>query len=151
MSKRSPGLIAIICYKFFTAILFTLTAIAIFMTLKHRQGLEQFADSLLVAGKQGVIAWGVNKILNLNPKTLQFSGVVIAIYAIVRMVEAVGLWFQKAWARWLVLGMVGISIAPEIYELTKGFSLLKLRAFIVNIAIFIYLLQESFSAKNTNK
>ncbi|MBW4594086.1 MAG: DUF2127 domain-containing protein [Brasilonema angustatum HA4187-MV1] len=142
MSQRTPGLIAIICYKFFTAILFLLSAISIFLTLKHRQELQQFADSLELASKQGIIAWGVNKILNLNPKTLQFGGVVTAVYAVVTIIEAVGLWLKKAWARWLVIGVVGISIPPEIYELIKGFSLLKLLAFIINIGIFIYLLRE---------
>lgn len=142
MSQRTPGLIAIICYKFFTAILFLLSALSIFLTLKHRQELQQFADSLELASKQGIIAWGVNKILNLNPRTLQFGGVVTAVYAVVTIIEAIGLWLKKAWARWLVIGVVGISIPPEIYELIKGFSLLKLLAFIVNIGIFIYLLRE---------
>jgi uncharacterized membrane protein (DUF2068 family) len=41
-----------------------------------------------------------------------------------------------------VLGVGGISIPLEIDELARGFSLLKLLAFSINIAIFIYLLKK---------
>lgn len=148
MSKRPPGLVAIVCYKAFTATLFAITSISILLTLKNYQGLAHFADSLALEGKQGVIAWTVNKVLNVNPKTLQFSQLAAAAYAIVTLVEAVGLWYEKVWARWLVLGVVGISIPPEIFELIKGFSFLKLIVFVLNIGIFIYLVREFPQAKD---
>ncbi len=139
MKKRPAGLVVIILYKIFTVVVFAITANAILLTLKHYEQLEGFSDSLALAGKQGIIAWIVEKILNANPRTLQFSGLVAAAYASITLIETVGLWYEKAWARWLVIGVVSISIPPEIFELIKGFSWLKISAFVVNIVILIYL------------
>jgi uncharacterized membrane protein (DUF2068 family) len=85
---------------------------------------------------------GFRKNLELNPRTLEFSGIAAFIYAGVTTIEAVGLWYQKIWASWLVVGLVAISILPEILELIKGFSILKLIVFLVNLGIFAYLLRE---------
>jgi uncharacterized membrane protein (DUF2068 family) len=38
----------------------------------------------------------------------------------------VGLWYEKTWAKILVIGLVGISIPPEIFELLQGFTTIKL-------------------------
>jgi uncharacterized membrane protein (DUF2068 family) len=140
MSKRPPGLLVVIVYKAFTAALFAVTSIAILLTLKNYEGLQQLSESLFLAGKQGVIAWIVQTLLNINPKTLHFGGIVAAVYAGVTCIETIGLWYQKNWARWLVIGVVAISIPPEIFELSEGFSPLKLIAFLLNLAILIYLL-----------
>lgn len=140
MRQRPKGLILIVCYKAFSASLFTISAISIFLTLKHYEGLQQFASSLVLEGKRGVVAFTLDKILGINPKTLEFSGFAALAYALVSIAEALGLWFQKAWAKWLVIFIVGISIPPEIYELFKGLSWIKLIVFVLNIIIFVYLI-----------
>ena len=139
-SKRPQGLILIICYKAFTASLFTFSAISIFLTLKHYEGLQGFSNNLVLEGKHGIVTFTLQKILGVNPKTLEFSGFATAAYAVVSSIEAAGLWFQKGWAKWLVIGIVGISIPPEIYELIKGISWIKFLVFVLNIIIFVYLL-----------
>lgn len=140
MSKHPPALVAVIVYKAVTAVLLSIISASLLFAVEYQPGLEQFSESLTLASKRGVIAWVLNKILNFDPKTLEFSGIATGAYAAVTTVEAIGLWYQKAWARWLVLGMVGMSVLPEIFELLQGLSLLKLVAFLVNIAIFGYLL-----------
>ena len=142
MSKRPQGLILIICYKAFTASLFTISAISIFLTLKNYEGLHEFSNNLVLEGKHGIVTFTLQKVLGVNPKTLEFSGFATAAYAFVSLIEAVGLWFQKGWAKWLVIGIVGISIPPEIYELSKGISWIKFIVFILNIVIFGYLLSD---------
>ncbi len=141
MKKRPFGLVAIVCYKSFVAALLMVTSVAIFLALKNYQNLEDFSDNYVLEGKQQIIDWVVEKILDANPKTLAFSSIASAIYAIVTAIEAVGLWYEKRWAHVLVLGLVGISIPPEIYELIRGISLVKLIVFFVNIGVFWYLLR----------
>ena len=142
MRKRSSGLVVIVLYKAITAALLFITSISLLLALKKQPQLIQLDDALTLAGKRGFIIWILEKILNFNPKTLQVSGIVAGVYAGVTTIEAVGLWYQKAWARWLVLGLVSISILPEIFELTKGFSILKLIIFLANLGILVYLLRE---------
>ena len=56
------------------------------------------------------------------------------------VIEAVGLWYRRRWAKILVLGIVGISIPLEVFELIREVTLLKLVIFLLNIAVFWYLL-----------
>ncbi len=62
------------------------------------------------------------------------------LYAILTVLEAVGLWYEKAGETMLVFLLVGISILPEIYELVQAVTVLKLAVFIANLAVLWYLL-----------
>lgn len=115
------------------------TSIALLLTLKNYQNLEVFSENYVLEGKSIIIDWLLNKVLNLNPRTLAFSGIGAGVYAIVTTIEAVGLWYEKRWAHVLVLVLVGISIPPEIYELIRGFSPLKILILVLNLAVFGYL------------
>ncbi|BAY32678.1 hypothetical protein NIES2107_45680 [Nostoc carneum NIES-2107] len=117
------------------------TSIALLLALKNHQYLEEFSDNYVLEGKASIINWLVEKILNYNRKTLVFSGIASGIYAIVTAIEAIGLWYEKRWAHILVLILVGISIPPEIYELIRGLSPIKLIVLIVNLGVFWYLLK----------
>ncbi|AFY75211.1 putative membrane protein (DUF2127) [Synechococcus sp. PCC 7502] len=142
LGKRPKALIAIVSYKSFTATLFATASLGIFLAAKNYEGLENLADSLALSGKRGIIAWVLEKILNFEPRNLKFSAIALAVYSGVTAIEAVGLWYEKAWARWLVVGVVGISIPPEIFELWHGVSILKLVVFILNLGILWYLIRE---------
>lgn len=142
MAKRSPGLIAIVVYKAITAVFLVAISCSLLLAIKKQPQLLQLQDALTLAGKRGFIAWVLEKILNFKPRTLELSGIAAGVYAAVTTLEALGLWYQKKWASWLVLGLVSISILPEILELIKGLSILKFIVFLVNVAIFIYLLRE---------
>lgn len=140
-NKRPPGLIAIIIYKAFVALLLGITSVVLLLALKNYDNLIDFSESYVLEGKLAIIEWVIEKIINAKRQTLQLSGIAAGIYAVVTAIEAVGLWYQKTWAKLLVLGLVGISIPPEIFELIKGTTILKLVVFIVNVAVFWYLLR----------
>lgn len=139
MQKRPLGLVAIVLYKSFAALLFMVTSIVLLLTLKNYQALEVFSETYVLEGKSIIIDWLLMKVLNLNPRTLAFSGIGTGVYAIVTSIEAVGLWYEKRWAHVLVLGLVGISIPPEIYELIQGISLIKILILVLNLVVFGYL------------
>jgi len=120
VKKRPPGLIAIVIYKGFVALLLTATSIVLLLALKKHDTLVAFCESYILEGKREVIEWLLEKIINIKPQTLKFSGIATAIYAVVTAIESIGLWYEKTWAKILVIGLVGVSIPPEIYELIKG-------------------------------
>jgi uncharacterized membrane protein (DUF2068 family) len=140
--KRPWGLVLIVAYKGFTVLLLASTALSLFLALGNYEYLSALAQDYTLTGKRRIVRWLVEKALNLKPRTLEFGGVVAMIYAAVTLVEAIGLWYAKPWARWLVLGLVGISIPPEIFELIQSRSLLKLVVFLLNLAVFWYVLRE---------
>ena len=138
--QRPPGLIAIVIYKSFVASLLTVTSIALLLALKNHQALEDFSESFFLESKLKIVEFLLDKVLVLKPKTLLFSGLAAELYAVITAVEAIGLWYEKGWATILVLVLVGISIPPEIFELIRGVTVLKLVLFIANVAVFWYLL-----------
>lgn len=138
--QRAPGLIAIVLYKSFVASLLTVTSIALLLALKNHQVLEKIAESYFLESQVRIVEFLLDKVLSVKPQTLLFSGLATGLYAILTFLEAVGLWYEKAWATILVLLLVGISIPPEIYELVQGVTVLKLAVFIANLAVLWYLL-----------
>ena len=70
-----------------------------------------------------------------------------AIYALMRFVEAYGLWFEKRWAEWFALVSGGVYLPVELYELAKGFSWLKMGVFAINLVIVGYMTMLLFRGK----
>lgn len=141
MRKQRPtALRLIVLYKCFEATLLLITAIAAIFVMKNQEDLAEFSSSYLLTTKFSIVKWLANKLLTIDSNSLKLSGIVAGVYALVTAIEAIGLWYEKDWATLLVLGLVGISIPPEIFELIRGITVIKLLVFSINIAIFLYLL-----------
>ena len=76
--------------------------------------------------------------LNAN-RALLFGGVALA-YAALEGAEAYGLWRRRRWGEWLTVIATSLLLIPEVWELTKSTTLLKVGALLVNLAIVAYLL-----------
>ncbi|WP_051943980.1 DUF2127 domain-containing protein [Streptacidiphilus rugosus] len=76
-----------------------------------------------------------------EPSTkLWFLGAVLAAYAVLEGVEAIGLWRGRRWAEYLTFVATTVLLAPEVWELTRRVSFFKVTALVVNIAVVVYLL-----------
>jgi len=139
MAKKPPALLAIIIYKGFEALLLTAASIILLLALKKHDDLIVFAENYELEGKRQFIESLLGKVVNVKTSTLKFAGIAAGFYAAVTVVETIGLWHQKTWAHILVIVLVAISIPPEILELIKEFTLLKLAIFIINLAVLGYL------------
>ena len=60
-------------------------------------------------------------------------------YSIVRFAEAYGLWFERRWGEWIAALSGGIYVPVEIYELSRGYSMVKLAALILNTLVVAYM------------
>ena len=78
--------------------------------------------------------------LELRSSTLYLVAAAATGYAVLEGLEAVGLWLQKRWAEYLTFIATIVFIPYEIWELTKSLSPLKAIAFVINVAIAVYLL-----------
>lgn len=61
------------------------------------------------------------------------------LYAVVRFVEAYGLWRERRWAEWFALLAGGIYIPIELFEISRGVTWPKAVLLIVNVGIVGYL------------
>jgi uncharacterized membrane protein (DUF2068 family) len=82
----------------------------------------------------------VERLLTLDPTTYRLIGVAAAAYAVLEGTEAVGLWFQRRWAEYLTFVATALFIPYELYELSARITVLRVGAFVVNLAILLYLL-----------
>ena len=148
MSKsRPPALLAIVIYKCFTVGLLTCVAIGLFVTSKKYDDLWAFSEDYMLVGKREVIKAGLANVLSVSTSKMQLGAIVALIYAAVNALESVGLWHQKAWATIMVVGIVGMTIPLEIFEIFHKVSFVKVGVFVINVAMFVYLLRHAIEER----
>jgi uncharacterized membrane protein (DUF2068 family) len=63
-----------------------------------------------------------------------------ATYAVVRLIEAVGLWLRKSWAEWFAI-LTGVLYIPiEIFEVARSVTWPRVTVLVVNLGVVGYLL-----------
>jgi uncharacterized membrane protein (DUF2068 family) len=86
------------------------------------------------------LVYDLHHLFSIDSGTLTKIGFVVAAYAVLEGLEAVGLWLQKRWAEYLAFIATTALLPLELYELSHRFSVLKVLTLILNIAIVVYLL-----------
>ena len=95
----------------------------------------------------------VHHALRLNSRTLGYLAIGLAAYAIIEVVEGVGLWLLKRWGEYFAMVATSIFLPYEIYDLTVKFTVLRLLTFLVNLALVVYLVvtKRLFGVRGGNK
>lgn len=111
-----------------------------------QSGIRRFLDTLTRneaqtgrATRHGILAREGTRVLHLNTRTLEVLIITAAAYAVIEGVEAVGLWLERRWAEYLTAVATAGLLPLEIHELTKKLTVLRVGAFVVNIAVLCYL------------
>ena len=76
----------------------------------------------------------------LSSSTLQWIAVGLVGYALIELIEAVGLWLMKRWGEYFAVIATSVFLPLEIYELTEKITAMRLIALLVNIVAVIWLL-----------
>lgn len=63
-----------------------------------------------------------------------------AVYAVIRLVEAYGLWHERPWAEWLAALSGAVYVPAEIYEIAKRVTWVRVGALVANLAILAYMI-----------
>jgi uncharacterized membrane protein (DUF2068 family) len=123
-------------------------AVLAFALASHRDRLVHFVDRLNVVffgtrsgrGPAHGFTHEVERLLTLQVTTLHLIGVAAALYALLEGAEAFGLWFQRRWAEYLTFVATALFVPYELYELGNRITVIRIGAFVVNVAILLYLL-----------
>lgn len=80
---------------------------------------------------------------------LQLWGLAVSAlcYALVRFVEAYGLWRRMSWAEWFGLLTGGMYIPIELFEVMRGVTWPKMSILVVNLGVVVYLAYALLQAK----
>jgi uncharacterized membrane protein (DUF2068 family) len=136
-------------------------AAAWIISLRHKD-MKEVAESLLSA---------LHKVLHINPDRhlfqliqrsvggLTHSGLhvialLVLLYAVIRFVEATGLWLEKEWAEWFALLSGALYTPFLIYELARHPTLVKWLGLVLNLLIVLYLawlLRDSYRRRKAER
>jgi uncharacterized membrane protein (DUF2068 family) len=125
-------------------------AAAVFLFAGNREVLSQTFYRVVDAVQGGVggpsgeggggILGELQKAFAAKPSTLWIVGLIIAAYAVLEGLEAVGLWRGKRWAEYLTFIATTLLLIPEVYELTGTITVTKIITLIINVVVVGYLL-----------
>lgn len=135
----------------FRCVVFSLVAAGVFKVTgsreRWRQEFEQ--DLPLLRPLANQIGWNpdnskiihtIAHTLGLSSSTLTWIGVGLLAYAVIELIEAVGLWLMQRWGEYFAVIATSVFLPLEIYELTEKITAFRLIALIINIAAVIWLL-----------
>ncbi len=79
-------------------------------------------------------------LLTTKPSTLLLVAFAVFGYAAINLVEATGLWLMKRWGEYFATVATSLFLPLEVYELSERVTVLRVGAFIINLAAIAYLL-----------
>ena len=146
------------------ALVFGVLAYAIWRFKSSRLSIEEAYNEELPAIRTLLREFGYNvnhsKLLGLiqhaftlNARTLTWLVAGAAAYAVIEIVEAVGLWLGKRWGEYFAMVVTSVGLPYEIYDLTAKITVLRLVAFAINLALVLYLVltKRLFGARGGKK
>jgi uncharacterized membrane protein (DUF2068 family) len=86
------------------------------------------------------IVHSITQTFALSSSTLTWIAVGLAGYALIELIEAVGLWLMRRWGEYFAVIATSVFLPLEIYELTEKITAFRLIALIINIVAVIWLL-----------
>ncbi|MDX1889481.1 DUF2127 domain-containing protein [Mycolicibacterium sp. 050158] len=83
----------------------------------------------------------LEKALAAKPSTLTLITLALVVYAVLELVEGVGLWLLVRWGEYFAVVATSVFLPLEVYDLvSKGITTTRVLAFAINVAAVIYLL-----------
>jgi uncharacterized membrane protein (DUF2068 family) len=82
----------------------------------------------------------LERALATKPSTLALIALALVAYALLELVEGIGLWLLKRWGEYFAVVATSIFLPLEVHDLLKGITLTRGLTFAINVAAVIYLL-----------
>lgn len=101
---------------------------------------SRLAQRLGLDPKENWIQRIINDVAKIHAQQDLVFGVAAIAYGILEATESYGLFKRRRWGEWLTVVATSLLFIPEIWELTKSATVLKVGAVIVNVLVVAYLL-----------
>jgi uncharacterized membrane protein (DUF2068 family) len=137
--------------RIFRFVLVGAAAIAVWKFSNSEQALSQLFEKDLTLLKPVAAHFGydldhspvvdtVRNSFHYKHSTLTLVAVLLGVYAVIELIEAVGLWLAKRWGEYFAVVATAAFIPIEIHELMVKQSAFKIATFAINVAAVLYLL-----------
>ncbi|OLP18176.1 hypothetical protein BST81_12130 [Leptolyngbya sp. 'hensonii'] len=138
MFQRHPkGLLILIAYKGGTALFLSIVSIALNFAWIRHAALSQYT----LTSHRFIVTWVLEHLTEIPNHTLQYGAIAALLYSAISAIEAIGLWYEWDWARWLLLLGVGLSLPFELLEVVRKVSGLRVLLLVANSLAFWYVLR----------
>jgi len=77
--------------------------------------------------------------LTLSPRTISFLLGLLAAYAVIELVEGIGLWLAKRWGEYFAMVVTALFLPYEIYDMTSKLTVTRVLLFAINLTLVLYL------------
>jgi len=77
--------------------------------------------------------------LTLSPKTISLLVGGLVVYAVVELIEGIGLWLAKRWGEYFAMVVTSLGLPYEIYDMTSKITVTRVVLFAINLALVLYL------------
>lgn len=92
----------------------------------------------------GAMAWLANAI---NPDSVHLAAAAVATYAVLHLIEAWGLWRDKAWASWLGCIAAAIYLPFDVYALVRHPGWVSVAVLAINVLVVWVLARDLFKRR----
>jgi uncharacterized membrane protein (DUF2068 family) len=132
------------------AVVFFIAAYVLWHYRHSQQSLERAFNRELSSlhGVLGQLGYNINHsklvgllrhALTLSTHTITLLAIGALAYAIVELVEAVGLWTARRWGEYFAMVVTSVGLPLEIYDLTRKVTVTTIVLLIINLALVLYL------------
>jgi uncharacterized membrane protein (DUF2068 family) len=137
--------------RFFRFLLVGAAAYAVWKFSDSQQALSQLFEQDLTLLKPLATHFGydlnhssvvdtIRKTFNYKRGTLDIVAILLGAYAVVELVEGIGLWLGKRWGEYFAVVATAAFIPIEVHELLNKATGFKIATFAINVAAVVYLL-----------
>ncbi|HXC66237.1 MAG TPA: DUF2127 domain-containing protein [Nitrospiraceae bacterium] len=146
MTARFPhtGLTVIAVFKVVKGLLLLFLGLG-FLKLMHAEIATLFSlliEALHLNADSRLIHALVLKVDALQPHTVLLAALISLGYAVILLVEGVGLWVEFTWAAYLTVVSTSLLLPFELYETIEQVSILRIGVLLLNLVIVLYLISQ---------
>jgi len=136
-------LILISAFKLAQALLFAAVGVGVLRLLHKNVGdeLQRFVDHLNFNTEPRFVNFLLEKADFITDRMLVRIGAAVFIYALLDLVEGIGLYFEQTWAEYLTLVVTASFLPWELFEVFGRITPIRVSLLTVNALVFIYLLK----------
>jgi uncharacterized membrane protein (DUF2068 family) len=124
----------------FRAVVIALAAYAVWKFRGARGAIQATLDRDLPISRAAGVKVDQMTIVHELEKALVLLTLMLAAYALLEVVEGVGLWLLKRWGEYFAVIATSVFLPLEIHDLTEGITMTRVVTFTINVAAVIYLL-----------
>jgi uncharacterized membrane protein (DUF2068 family) len=109
-----------------------------------KRWVHELIERFQLEPNHGAMAWLANAI---NPDSVHLAAAAVATYAVLHLIEAWGLWRDKAWASWLGCIAASIYLPFDLYALYRHPGWVSVAVLGINVLVVWVLARDLFKRR----